>query len=72
MDGAMGTEIQDRKFDETEFRGDRFQKVECPQAGNNDLLILSQPDYIREVHLRYLRAGADIIETNTFSSSIHF
>ena len=46
----MGTEIQDRKFDETEFRGDRFQKVECSQAGNNDLLILSQPDYIREVH----------------------
>ena len=69
MDGAMGTEIQDRKFDETEFRGDRFQKVQCPQAGNNDLLILSQPDYIREVHLRYLRAGADIIETNTFSST---
>ena len=69
MDGAMGTEIQDRKFDETEFRGDRFQKVQCPQAGNNDLLTLSQPDYIREVHLRYLRAGADIIETNTFSST---
>ena len=69
MDGAMGTEIQDRKFDETEFRGDRFQKVQCPQAGNNDLLILSQPDYIRQVHLSYLRAGADIIETNTFSST---
>ncbi|MEK9931769.1 MAG: homocysteine S-methyltransferase family protein, partial [Rhodospirillaceae bacterium] len=69
MDGAMGTEIQDRKFDETEFRGDRFQKVQCPQAGNNDLLTLSQPDYIREVHLSYLRAGADIIETNTFSST---
>ena len=69
MDGAIGTEIQQRRFDEAEFRGSLFQKVQCPQAGNNDLLTLSQPEFIRGVHLEYLRAGADIIETNTFSST---
>ena len=69
IDGAMGTEIQSHKLDEAAFRGDRFADVACPQQGNNDLLILTQPDLIRDIHAAYLRAGADIVETNTFSST---
>jgi 5-methyltetrahydrofolate--homocysteine methyltransferase len=69
MDGAMGTLIQTRRFDEAAFRGQRFRDWRHDLKGNNDLLVLTQPDAIREMHLAYLRAGADIVETNTFSST---
>ncbi|WJR66236.1 methionine synthase [Neorhizobium sp. CSC1952] len=69
IDGAMGTEIQGLGFNEDHFRGDRFAGCACHQQGNNDLLILSQPQAIEEIHYRYAKAGADIIETNTFSST---
>jgi 5-methyltetrahydrofolate--homocysteine methyltransferase len=69
LDGAMGTEIQGFNFDEAAFRGDLFQDTKCPQRGNNDLLILTRPNDIRDIHSAYLRAGADIVETNTFSST---
>ncbi len=69
LDGAMGTQIQSLKLDEDHFRGDRFIGCECHQAGNNDLLILTQPKEIEEIHYRYAKAGADILETNTFSST---
>jgi 5-methyltetrahydrofolate--homocysteine methyltransferase len=70
LDGAMGTQIQGLGFDEDHFRGDRFIGCDCHQQGNNDLLILSQPKAIEEVHYRYAMAGADILETNTFSSTV--
>ena len=69
LDGAMGTQIQGLGFDEEQFRGERFLGCACHQQGNNDLLILSQPDAIEEIHYRYAMAGADILETNTFSST---
>ena len=69
LDGAMGTQIQGLGYDEDHFRGDRFIGCACHQKGNNDLLILSQPDAIEEIHYKYLKAGADIVETNTFSST---
>jgi 5-methyltetrahydrofolate--homocysteine methyltransferase len=69
LDGAMGTEIQDRKFSEEDFRAERFRDWNHSLKGNNDLLILSQPDAIRAIHLDYFLAGADIVETNTFSST---
>jgi 5-methyltetrahydrofolate--homocysteine methyltransferase len=69
LDGAYGTTIQDHHLDEAGFRGDRFAGHTCPQKGNNDLLILSNPDIIRDIHRAYLDAGADIIQTNTFSST---
>ncbi|MBW6422772.1 methionine synthase [Rhizobium sp. XQZ8] len=69
IDGAMGTEIQGLGYGEDHFRGDRFVGCACHQQGNNDLLILSQPQAIEEIHYRYAKAGADIIETNTFSST---
>ncbi|NKN36146.1 methionine synthase [Agrobacterium sp. a22-2] len=69
LDGAMGTQIQGLGFDEDHFRGERFVGCACHQQGNNDLLILSQPDAIEEIHYRYAMAGADILETNTFSST---
>ena len=69
LDGAMGTQIQGLGFDEDHFRGDRFTGCACHQKGNNDLLILSQPQAIEEIHYRYAMAGADIAETNTFSST---
>ncbi len=67
LDGAMGTMIQQRKFSEADFRGERFADWPKDLRGNNDLLILTQPDAIREIHLAYFQAGADIVETNTFS-----
>ncbi len=67
LDGAMGTMIQQRKFSEEDFRGERFADWPRDLRGNNDLLILTQPDAIREIHLAYFQAGADIVETNTFS-----
>ncbi|WP_315925584.1 methionine synthase [Mesorhizobium sp. SP-1A] len=69
LDGAMGTQIQGLGFGEDHFRSDRFGGCACHQQGNNDLLILSQPKAIEEIHYRYAIAGADIVETNTFSST---
>ena len=69
LDGAMGTMIQDYKFSESDYRGSRFKDHPCSVKGNNDLLSLTQPEAIRTIHEKYLEAGADIIETNTFSST---
>ncbi|MCF1471014.1 MULTISPECIES: methionine synthase [Rhizobium/Agrobacterium group] len=69
LDGAMGTEIQGLGLDEDDFRGERFIGCACHQKGNNDLLILTQPEAIEDIHFRYAMAGADIVETNTFSST---
>ncbi|MBO6673868.1 MAG: methionine synthase [Rhizobiales bacterium] len=69
LDGAMGTQIQDQKFSEADFRGERFADWGQDLQGNNDLLILTQPDAIRDIHKAYFKAGADIVETNTFSST---
>lgn len=68
LDGAMGTMIQKYKLSEADYRGERFVNLRGIQKGNNDLLTLSQPEIISEIHRKYLEAGADIIETNTFSS----
>src|ERR1700746_2582275 len=69
LDGAMGTMIQGLQFDEAGFRGERFKNFHRDLRGNNDLLILTQPKAIEEIHAAYLRAGADIVATNTFSST---
>lgn len=69
LDGAMGTMLQRYKFTEEDYRGERFKNWEYPLKGNNDLLSLTQPQAIEEVHRKYLEAGADIIETNTFSGT---
>jgi 5-methyltetrahydrofolate--homocysteine methyltransferase len=69
LDGAMGTMIQGYKFKEADFRGDRFKSSTVDLSGNNDLLTLTQPLVIREIHRNYLLAGADIVETNTFNST---
>src|SRR6201994_5086934 len=69
LDGAMGTMIQGLQFDEAAFRGARFKDFHRDVRGNNDLLILTQPDAIEDIHAAYLRAGADIVATNTFSST---
>ncbi|MDO9155184.1 MAG: homocysteine S-methyltransferase family protein [Paludibacter sp.] len=68
LDGAMGTMIQQHKLVEADYRGNRFAKTEILQKGNNDLLSLSQPEIIYDIHCKYLDAGADIIETNTFNA----
>ncbi len=69
LDGAMGTMIQALKLDEAGYRGERFKDWHKDVRGNNDLLNLTQPDAIRAIHLQYYLAGADIVETNTFSST---
>ena len=69
LDGAMGTMIQKYKLTEADFRGERFKESEVDLRGNNDLLTLTQPLLISAIHEKYLAAGADIIETNTFSST---
>ncbi|WP_243078806.1 methionine synthase [Pantoea sp. MQR6] len=69
LDGGMGTMIQSYKLDEQDFRGSRFADWPCDLKGNNDLLVLSKPEVIREIHNAYLAAGADILETNTFNST---
>ncbi len=69
LDGAMGTMLQEYKFEEADFRGDRFKDHPLSVKGNNDLLSLTQPEAIKTIHKKYLAAGADIIETNTFSST---
>jgi len=68
LDGAMGTMIQRHKLTEKDYRGERFANWEHLVKGNNDLLILTQPEIIRSIHAEYLNAGADIIETNTFNA----
>ena len=67
IDGAMGTMIQRYKLTEADYRGDRFKDWPSDLKGNNDLLCLTQPQIIKEIHKNYLKAGADIIETNTFN-----
>ncbi len=69
LDGAMGTMIQQRKLREEDFRGERFKNHPSDLKGDNDLLSITQPEIIKEIHSAYLQAGADIIETNTFNST---
>ena len=69
LDGAMGTMIQALGLDEQGYRGARFDAWNREVRGNNDLLILTRPDAVRDIHLAYFRAGADIVSTNTFSST---
>jgi 5-methyltetrahydrofolate--homocysteine methyltransferase len=69
IDGAMGTMIQRHKLTEADYRGERFKDWHCDVKGNNDLLSITQPEIITGIHKQYLEAGADIIETNTFSST---
>lgn len=69
IDGAMGTMIQRHKLTEDDYRGERFKDWHCDVKGNNDLLCITQPNIIKGIHKQYLAAGADIIETNTFSST---
>ncbi|AXT60999.1 5-methyltetrahydrofolate--homocysteine methyltransferase [Aquimarina sp. AD10] len=69
LDGAMGTMLQRHKFTEEDFRGERFKDWHVPVQGNNDLLSITQPAAIKEVHALYFEAGADIVETNTFSGT---
>ncbi|MGF1622444.1 MAG: homocysteine S-methyltransferase family protein [Rhodomicrobiaceae bacterium] len=68
LDGAMGTMIQRYKLSEEDYRGTRFADWSSDLKGNNDLLVLSQPEIIREIHEAYLEAGADVVETNTFNA----
>src|SRR5918996_4770846 len=69
LDGAMGTMIQTYRLGEADYRGERFRDHPHDVKGNNDLLVLTQPQIIRAIHEQYLEAGADIIETNTFNST---
>ena len=69
LDGAMGTMIQRFKLDEAQYRGERFKDFQKDVKGNNELLSLTRPDVIRDIHERYLAAGADLIETNTFGAT---
>ncbi len=69
LDGAMGTMIQAYKFEEQDFRAERFADWHTDVKGNNDMLVLTQPDVIKAIHLEYLDAGADILETNTFNAT---
>src|SRR5687767_186524 len=69
IDGAMGTMIQNRKLTEADYRGERFRDWKSDLKGNSDVLVLTQPKIIGEIHTAYLEAGADIIETNTFTAN---
>ncbi len=69
LDGAMGTMIQGYKLSEADYRGERFRDWPSDLKGNNDLLVLTKPEVIREIHEQYLEAGADILETNTFNGN---
>ncbi len=71
LDGAMGTMIQAHALEEEDFRGKRFADHALPQRGNNDLLTLTAPELIADIHRGFLEAGADFIETNTFNSTRH-
>ena len=70
LDGAMGTMIQRHKLTEADYRGERFKQWQSIVKGNNDLLVLTQPEIIKSIHAAYLEAGADIIETNTFNAQV--
>jgi methionine synthase I (cobalamin-dependent) len=69
LDGAMGTMIQRHDLEESDFRGEQFTNHPCSLKGNNDLLSLTRPDIIKSIHAEYFKAGADIVETNTFSGT---
>lgn len=69
LDGAMGTMIQRHKLEEEDYRGERFKNAEKPLKGNNDLLSITRPEIIKDIHRQYYEAGADIAETNTFSGT---
>lgn len=69
LDGAMGTMIQRHTLEEEDFRGERFKDHHKPLKGNNDLLSITRPDIIKDIHEQYFQAGADIVETNTFSGT---
>ena len=69
LDGAMGTMIQTYRLGEAEYRGKRFAGHPSDLKGNNDLLVITRPHVIEEIHVQYMEAGADIIETNTFNSN---
>src|SRR5512144_289358 len=69
LDGAMGTMIQRHRLEEADYRGERFRDWHRDLKGNNDLLSLTRPDVIADIHRQYLEAGADIVETNTFNSN---
>src|SRR5260221_5326244 len=69
LDGGMGTMIQNYQLADSDYRGERFQNFPHDLKGNNDLLSLTQPQIIAEIHAAYLDAGADLIETNTFNST---
>ena len=69
IDGAMGTTIQQYKLEEPDFRNDQLAGHDKPLKGNNDILCLTRPDIIYEIHKHYFEAGADIVETNTFSGT---
>ncbi len=69
LDGAMGTMIQQKKLTEEDFRGERFKNYSCDLKGNNDLLSITKPEVIKNIHKQFIEAGADIIETNTFNSN---
>ncbi|WP_299685804.1 methionine synthase [uncultured Vibrio sp.] len=69
IDGGMGTMIQDYKLEEYDYRGERFSEWHSDLKGNNDLLVLTQPKLIKDIHEKYLEAGADILETNTFNAT---
>ena len=69
LDGGMGTMVQQAQLTEEQFRGERFKDFPHDLRGNNDLLVLTQPELISGIHAKYLEAGADIIETNTFNST---
>src|SRR2546429_9935374 len=68
LDGAMGTMVQTYDLEERDYRGERFRDWHCDLKNNNDLLVLTRPQIIQEVHRRYLEAGADVIETNTLAA----
>ena len=69
LDGAMGTMIQSYKFEEEDFRGEQFKDKNNAIKGNNDILAITKPDVIRDIHKEFLEAGADIIETNSFNAT---
>ena len=68
IDGAMGTMVQEHRLEEEQYRGDRFADWPSDVRGNNDLLVLTQPELVRGIHIGYLEAGADIVETDTFNA----
>ena len=69
IDGAMGTMIQRHDLEEEDYRGDEFKDYDKPVKGNNDMLSITQPDIIYDIHKQYFEAGSDIVETNTFSGT---